>query len=103
MYGQLRVGERQLRKTLNKVMKEGSKTANVIEKCKKESKLDKNLDELLMEMQSRLQEYEESLFVRISHLFYCLLANEFRMSLRFARRIILKQSYLWRRIRAFAH
>lgn len=63
MYGQLRVGERLFQKTLKKVTKEGTKTANVIEKCKKESKLDKNLSELLWEMQTRLTEYEDSLFV----------------------------------------
>lgn len=65
MYGQLRVGERVLRKTLSKVMKEGSKTLHAIEKCKKESKCEKNLDDLLLSMQVRLQEYEEGLLVRI--------------------------------------
>eukprot|EP01127_Copromyxa_protea_P024393 TRINITY_DN9584_c0_g1_i2.p1 TRINITY_DN9584_c0_g1~~TRINITY_DN9584_c0_g1_i2.p1 ORF type:complete len:1172 (+),score=246.40 TRINITY_DN9584_c0_g1_i2:64-3579(+) len=61
MYGQVRGGKISQRKTLSKIMKDGSKSANLIEKCKKESKSDKNLAELLWAMQRRLKEYEASL------------------------------------------
>jgi hypothetical protein len=63
MYGQVRVGERLLRKTLARVLKEGSKSLSFIEKCKKESKMEMGFEELLLEMQQRLQEYEDGLLV----------------------------------------